>query len=143
MLLVSICQHLMSARLLVPPRCYLRLEKAILECFGDTIAPLQLLLYSLRVVLVVIIGKKKVLTSCGTPFTVHFATTFTILGFRKRNLFIIFYYVHYAMVMSKKQNLISALPSRRQDHEKNVYIRFHKKCINCYYVHYDAIMTRK
>ena len=129
MLLVSICQHLMSARLLVPPRCYLRLEKAILECFGDTIAPLQLLLYSLRVVLVVIIGKKKVLTSCGTPFTVHFATTFTILGFRKRNLFIIFYYVHYAMVMSKKQNLISALLSRRQDHEKNVYISFIKNTL--------------
>ena len=103
MLLVSIYQHLMSARLLVPPRCYLRLEKAILECFGDTIAPLQLLLYSLRVVLVVIIGKKKVLTSCGTPFTVHFATTFTILGFRKRNLFIIFYYVHYAWSCQKNK----------------------------------------
>ena len=25
--------------------------------------------------------------SCGTPFTVHFATTFTILGFRKKKYF--------------------------------------------------------
>ena len=114
-----------------------------MECFGDIITSLLLLLHSLRAILFVIIGKKKILTPCGTPFTVHFATTFTVLGLRKRNLFIIFYYVHYVMVMSKKQNFISALRSRRQDHEKNVYIRFHEKCINCYYVHYAAIMTKK
>ena len=44
--------------------------------------------------------------SCRTPFTAHFAATFTTLGFRKKNLFIIFYYVHYAMVMSKRSKIL-------------------------------------
>ena len=49
--------------------------------------------------------EKKIWVSCGTPFIVHFAATFTTLGFRKKNLFIIFYYVHYAMVMSKRSKI--------------------------------------
>ena len=44
--------------------------------------------------------------SCRTPFTAHFAATFTTLGFRKKNLFMIFYYVHYAMFMSKRSKIL-------------------------------------
>ena len=45
--------------------------------------------------------------------------------------------------VKKKQNFISALRSRRHDHEKyQVYIRFHKKYINYYYANYAAIMTK-
>ena len=40
-----------------------------------------------------------------------------------------FYYVHYAMVMSKKQNFISALCSQCHDHEKIVYIKFQKNIL--------------
>ena len=81
--------------------------------------------------------------SCGTPFIVHFGTTFTILGFR--NLFVIFYYVHYAMVMSKRNKISFQryLHKAAMIMKKIVYIRFHKKYLNCYYVHYAAIMTKK
>ena len=53
------------------------------------------------------------------------------------------YYVHYAMVMSKR-NKISFQRYVRDAMKKIVYFRFHhKKYINCYYVHYAAIMTKK
>ena len=83
--------------------------------------------------------------SCGTSFTAHFAATFTTLGFRKKNLFIIFYYVHYAMVMSKR----SKISFQRYVHDAMIMknIRFTlglvKIYINCYYVDYTAIMTKK
>ena len=52
-------------------------------------------------------------------FTVHFAATFTTLGFRKKNIFYNFllHSLRHGHV-KKKQNLISALRSRRHDHEK-------------------------
>ena len=43
--------------------------------------------------------------SCGTPFTVHFAATFTTLKFRNENIFIIFYYVHHTVVTSKRNKI--------------------------------------
>ena len=43
--------------------------------------------------------------SWDTPLSVHFATSFTNLGFRKNNLFIIFYCVHDVMVMSKRNKI--------------------------------------
>ena len=62
----------------------------------------------------------------------------------KKNLFIIFYYVHYAMVKNK-QNFISAL---LQDAMIMKNIRFilglvKNRLINCYYVDYAAIMAKK
>ena len=58
--------------------------------------------------------------SCGTPFTVHFATTFTTLGFRKKKKiynFLIRSLRHNHV--KKKQNFVSALRLRHHDHEKN------------------------
>ena len=65
--------------------------------------------------------------------------------FQKKNLFIIFYFVNYAMVMSKR----SKISFQRCVHDamimKNIRftLRFIKKYINCYYVDYAAIMTKK
>ena len=80
--------------------------------------------------------------SCRTPFTAHFAATFTTLGFRKKNLFIIFYYVDYAMFMSKRSKILF------QRYVHDAMIRFtlgfvKNTLINCYYVVYAAIMTKK
>ena len=84
--------------------------------------------------------------SCRTPFTAHFAATFTTLGFRKKNLFIIFYYIHYAMVISKRSKVLF----QRYVHDAMIMknIRFtvgfvKNTLINCYYVDYAAIMTKK
>ena len=110
--------------------------------------------------------------SCGTPFIVHFATTFTTLGFRKKNIFIIFYYVHYAMVMSKRNKIsfqcyvhdlwlilgfffffffffFCAFSICRNvfllvlGGTYNVHTSLSCANINCYYGHYAAIMTKK
>ena len=84
--------------------------------------------------------------SCGTSFTAHFAATFTTLGFRKKNLFIIFYYVHYAMVMSERSKILF----QRYVHDAIIMknIRFtldfvKNTVINCCYVDYAPIMTKK
>ena len=105
--------------------------------------------------------EKKIWMLCDTPFTFHFATTFT-LGIRKKtNSFNkIFYDVHYAMVILKKQNFISALGSRCHDHEKKLFtFSFIKNVLIAttsttpwlcqknlfsysYYVRYAVIMTK-
>ena len=84
--------------------------------------------------------------SCCTLFTAHFAATFTTLGFRKKYIFIIFYYVHYAMVMSERSKILF----QRYVHDAMIMknIRFtvgfvKNTLINCYYVDYAAIMTKK
>ena len=84
--------------------------------------------------------------SCCTLFTAHFAATFTTLGFRKKYIFIIFYYVPYVMVMSKRSNILF----QRYVHDAMILknIRFtlglvKNTLINCYYVDYAAIMTKK
>ena len=66
--------------------------------------------------------------------------------FWKKNLFIIFYYVHYAMVMSKRSKILF----QRYVHDTMIMknIRFtvgfvKNTLINCYYVDYAAIMTKK
>ena len=68
--------------------------------------------------------------SWDTPFTVHFATTFTNLGFRKNNLSIIFYCVHHVMVMSKRNKI----PFQRYVHDamimkKKIKLGFNKNTL--------------
>ena len=83
--------------------------------------------------------------SCRTPFTAHFTATFITLGF-KRYIFIIFYYVRYAMVMSKRSNILF----QRYVHDTIIMknIRFtlglvKNTLIICYFVDYAVIMTKK
>ena len=64
----------------------------------------------------------------------------------EKNLFVIFYYVHYGMVMSKRSKILF----QRYVHDAMIMknIRFtvgfvKNTLINCYYVDYAAIMTKK
>ena len=84
--------------------------------------------------------------SCRTLFTDHFAATVTTLGFRKKNLFIIFYYFHYAMVMSKSSKILFQCYIHDAMIMKDIRftLGFIKNTlVNCYYVDYAAIMTKK
>ena len=90
-----------------------------------------LLLCSLRMFLGVIIRKKE--------FECHLALhSLFILLLRplplvfKKNLFIIFYYILYTVVMSKRNKILF-----------QHYVHNAKKFINCYYLHQAAIMTKK
>ena len=67
--------------------------------------------------------------SSGTPFMLLLRSVPLVL---EKNLFIIFYYIHYTMVMSKR-NKISF----------QHYVHDAKKFINCYYLHQVVIMTKK
>ena len=114
--------------------------KAILECFGDTITSLLLLLRSLRGVL----WKKD---SNVMPHSVHcsFCCYVHCPWFFKKNLFII-NYVLYSMLWSKRSKILF----QRYVHDTMIMknIRFtvgfvKNTLINCYYVDYAAIMTKK
>lgn len=96
--------------------------------------------------------KEKGFESHAATFTFHFTTTFTTLGFRKKNIFNFLHRSLRHVLAEKKTNFISPLCSRRDDHEKGyfpllyyyyfIYIQIHKKYNNCCYVHYAVIVTK-
>ena len=64
--------------------------------------------------------------------------------FIEKRLFIIFYYTHCVMVMSKRNKILFQCYVHDAMIMKKLFtLNFKKKSINCYYVHYAATMTKK
>ena len=120
---------------LVPLHCYLCKEKP----FWSALAIPLRHCYCYYVQYVGSYGKKD---SNVMPHSVHcsFCCYVHCPWFFKKNLFII-NYVLYAMLLSKRSKILF----QRYVHDTMIMTntRFHKKYINCYYIDYAVIMTKK
>ena len=119
------------------PQFYLHIEKSILECLGDTITSLLLLLPSPSVIL-----RKKRFECNATLQSLFIVLLRSIPFFIEKKLFIIFYYTHCVMVMSKRNKIsFQCYVHDAMIMKKLFTLNFIKN--NCYYVHYAATMTKK